>query len=117
MLKDFNIELIQQPGNTPMFNILDLTLWQACQLEVDKMSRDLRQREEELVKVVMDAWAAVPLVKVLRAFEMRRDCAQEALNTEGWCPQEGKGLKASLRVRTSDAYAPLRLRLGISEND
>jgi hypothetical protein len=117
MMKDFNIELIQQPGNTPMFNILDLTLWQACQLEVDKMNKDLRQREDELVKVVMAAWAALPLIKVLRAFEMRRDCAQEALTTEGWCPQEGKGLNGTVRVRTSDAYAPLRDRLGISESD
>ena len=27
MLADFNIELVQQPGNSPMFNIFDLTIW------------------------------------------------------------------------------------------
>ena len=38
MLKDFDIVLKQQPGNTPMYNILNLTIWQASQLEVDKMN-------------------------------------------------------------------------------
>ena len=42
MLKDYNVKLIQQPGNTPIYNILDLNLWQACQLEVGKMSVNAR---------------------------------------------------------------------------
>ena len=27
---------VRQPGNSPMLNILDLAIWQAVQLEVDK---------------------------------------------------------------------------------
>ena len=38
MLSKYNIELVQQPGNSPFWNILDLTIWQASQLEVDKMN-------------------------------------------------------------------------------
>ena len=51
MLKDSNIVLKQQPGNTPMYNILDLTTWQASQLEVDKMNGATLQRKGKLVKV------------------------------------------------------------------
>ena len=111
MDKDFNIELVQQPGNTPMYNILDLTIWQASQLEVDKMSKERRHREPELVKVCKKAWATVPPVKILQAFEMRKDCAQEAIETEGWCPTEGKGRGGSKRVHTDQAYATLLKRL------
>ena len=49
MLKDFNIEIEQQPGATPFGNVLDLTIWQASQLEVDKMNGEARHREPELV--------------------------------------------------------------------
>lgn len=110
---DFNVELVQQPGNTPMYNILDLTIWQASQLEVDKISKEKRHREPELVKVCKAAWAKVPLVKILHAFEMRKDCAQEAIETEGWCPTEGKGRGGSRRVHEDPAYAQLRKRLKI----
>jgi len=34
MDEDFNIELIQQPGNSPMFNILDLTIWKSIEMYV-----------------------------------------------------------------------------------
>ena len=56
MLKNFNIVLKQQPGNTPMYNILDVTICQASQLEVDKMNGATRQREDELVKVCKGPW-------------------------------------------------------------
>ena len=62
MLKNFSIVLKQQPGNTPMCKILDLTIWQASQLEVDKMNGATRQREDELVKVCKKAWEKVPPV-------------------------------------------------------
>ena len=71
--------LKQQPGNTPMYNILDLTIWQASQLEVDKMNGATRQREDELVKVCKEAWEKIPPVKIFQAFEMRKDCVQESI--------------------------------------
>jgi hypothetical protein len=110
---NYNIELVRQPGNTPMFNILDLTIWQATQLEVDKMNKDERHREPQLVEVCKKAWKALPLEKILIAFEWRKDCAQEAIETEGWCPMEGKGRGASIRVHNDQAYAGLRKRLKI----
>jgi len=47
MLKDFNVELKQQPGNSPFYNILDLMVWQATQLLVSKMNGEARHRVEE----------------------------------------------------------------------
>lgn len=111
MLKEFNILLVQQPGNTPMYNILDLTIWQASQLEVDKMGAE-RHRAPDLVDVCKGAWAATPGVKILQAFEMRKDCAQEAIETDGWCPQEGKGRGGARRVHVGAAYDQLRKRTG-----
>ena len=111
MNKKYNIELVQQPGNTPMYNILDLTIWQACQLEVDKMNKTKRHREPELVEVCKEAWGVLPPVKILQAFEMRKDCAQEAIDTDGWCPTEGKGLGGAARVHKDPAYSDLRKRL------
>ena len=107
MDKDVNIELVRQPGNTPMYNILDLTIWQAVQLEVEKMCKNQRHREPELVRVCQSAWKKLPLVKILRAFEMRKDCGQEAIETNGWCPSEGKGRGGSGRVHIDPAYADL----------
>ena len=108
MLADFNIELVQQPGNLPMFNILDLAIWRTTQVLVDKMSTEARQREAELVKTAKKAWTQLPGIKILEAFEWRRDVAQEALETEGWCPMEGKGKGGSKRVHEDSAYAALR---------
>ena len=69
MLADFNIELVQQPGNSPMFNILDLAIWRTTQVLVDKMSTEARQREADLVKTVKKAWTQLPGIKILEAFE------------------------------------------------
>ena len=112
---DYNVELDQQPGATPFWYIPDLTIWQANQLDVDKMNREDRHREPELVKVCKKAWATTPDVKILQAFEMRKDCAQEALETDGWCPNEGKGRGGSKRVHTDASYAWLRKKLKISD--
>ena len=109
MLADFKIELVQQPGNSPMFNILDLTILRTTQVLVDKMSTEARQREADLVKTVKKAWTQLPGIKILEAFEWRRDVAQEALETEGWCPMEGKGKGGSKRVHVDSAYAALRI--------
>jgi hypothetical protein len=114
MLKDFNVDLVQQLGNTPMYNILDLNLCQACQLEVDKMNKDTRHSESKLVEVCKEAWTAMPAVKILQALEMRNDCAQEAFETEGYCPNEGNGRGGGPRVHEHEAYADLRARLEIS---
>ena len=46
-------------------------------------------------------------------FEMRRDCANEALDNDGWCETEGKGRGDAKRVHEDAAYAPLRARLRI----
>ena len=96
-----------------MYNILDLTIWQAAQLEVNKMNSDARQREDELVDMCVKAWELIPDVNILRAFEMRRDCANEALEIDGCCETEGKGRGGAKRVHEDAAYPPLRLRLGI----
>ena len=116
MLKDCNVELDQQPGATPFWNILDLTIWQAIQLEVDRLNREDRHREPGLVKVCKKAWATTPDVKIPQAFEMRKDCAQEAPETDGWCPNEGKGRGGSKRVHTDASYAWLRKKLKFSDS-
>ena len=41
----------------------------------------------------------------MEAIEWHRDDAQEALDTEGWCPMEGKGKRGSKRVHVDSAYA------------
>ena len=96
-----------------MFNILDLAIWQATQLEVAKMNKDERHREPELVKVCKKAWNVLPLEKIPIAFEMCKDCTQEAMETDGWCPMEENGHGGSIRVHNDRAYAKLRERLKI----
>ena len=54
-------------------------------------------------------------VKNLRAFEMRKDCALEATETNGWCPSVGEGRGGSGRAHTDPAYADLRKRLKIDD--
>ena len=68
--------------------------------------------------VLAEIWrrAATPDVKTLQAFEMRRDCAGEALETEGWCPREGKGRGGAKRVHTDVSYAELRAHLVIQDS-
>ena len=46
---------------------------------------------------------------------MRKDCAQEAIETEGWCTMEGKGRGGAKRVHADPAYKNLRKRLKIDE--
>ena len=55
----------------------------------------------------------IPDVKILQAFEMRKDAAAEVLETDGWCNQEGKRGGGAKRVHVDASYAPLRARLGI----
>ena len=50
----------------------------------------------------------MPPVTVLEAFEIRRDVAQETLDTDRQCPIEGRGLGGARRVYESEAYATLR---------
>ena len=47
---------------------------------------------------------------------MRKDCATEALETEGWCQNEGKGRGGAKRVHTDAPYAELRALLGIQDS-
>lgn len=65
-----------------MWNILDLVVWQGLQLEVAKMAKEERHNEESLAEVCEKAWRDFPLVKILRAFEMRSDVASSALENE-----------------------------------
>ena len=113
MLEKYNVLLVQQPGNTPMWNILDLVVWQGLQLEVAKMAKEERHNEESLAEVCEKAWRDFPLVKILRAFEMRRDVAASALENEADCTDEGKGRGGAHRVHSSPSYATLRAALGI----
>jgi hypothetical protein len=80
------------------------------------MNGEARHREPELVEVCKKAWAAMPYVKILQAPEMRRDCAAEALETKGWCPNEGKGRGGAKRVHSDAPYAELRAYLGIQDS-
>ena len=73
ILEDFDVDLEQQPGATLFWNALDLAIWRANQLEVDKMNGEARRREPELVEVSKKAWAATPDVKIPQALEMRKD--------------------------------------------
>ena len=77
------------------------------------MNKDERHREPELVEVCKKAWKAFPLEKILIAFEWLKDCAQESIETDGWCPMEGNGRGSSIRVHNDQAYAKLRERLKI----
>ena len=103
MLAEYNVLLVQQPGSTPQYNIEDLTIWQAIQLEVDNMDERVdRHREPDLVKVCEEGWKKLPPVKILRGFEMRRDVVNEAPANGGWCETEGKGATApSASIRSS----------------
>jgi len=116
VIGDFNVDLEQQPGATPFWKALDLKMWQANQFEVDKMNGEARHREPELGEVYKKAWAATPNVKILQASEMRKDCAAEALETKGWCPNEDKGRGGAKRVHTDASYAELRALLGIQDS-
>ena len=71
---------------------------------------------DALVETVNKAWTNLPVVNVLRAFEMRRDVADEMLREDGACPTEGKGRRGAHRAHTHPAYAALRTRLGIETN-
>ena len=76
-----------------------------------------RHREPDLVRTCKKAWKNMPVVKVLRAFEMRRDIANEALANDGWCETEGKGGGGAKRVHTEPCYAALRRKFNIEEDD
>jgi hypothetical protein len=102
MLADFNIELVQQPRNSLMLNVLDLAIWRTTQVLVDRTSTEARGREPGLVKTAKKAWTQLPGMKILEAFEWRRDAAQEALDTEGCCPMERKG-KGGSKVAFQDS--------------
>ena len=45
----------------------------------------MRSAVEITCKKSAKAWELIPDVKIRRAFEMRRDCAKEALENDGWC--------------------------------
>ena len=81
-------------------------------IELSFKNRDCH-REPELVEVVKQAWKNTPLRKILTSFEWRRDVAQEAIETEGWCPHEGKEGKGHKRVYEGTDYAELRKKLKI----
>ena len=61
------------------------------------------------------AWAATPNFKIFQALEMRKDCAAEALETEGWCPNEGKGRGGAKGAHADAPYAELLALLGIQD--
>ena len=60
---------------------------------------------------------ALPDAKILKAFEMRRDIANEALENEGRCDNEGKGRGGAKRVYTDPMYRELRACVGIVDSD
>ena len=56
---EFNIELVQEPGNSAMSSILDL------------------------VETVKKAWTQLPGIKILETFEWRRNVVHKAQDTDG----------------------------------
>ena len=60
------------------------------------------------MKRVKKAWRQMPPVRVLEAIGIFRDGAQETLDTDGQCPNEGRGLRGTRRVYESEAYATIR---------
>jgi len=48
----------------------------------------------------------VPDVKILQAFEMRRDCASEAPENGGWCENEGRGRHGAKHVHIDALLHP-----------
>ena len=79
------------------------------------MNGEKRHIESELVAVCKKAWLKVADVKILEAFEICKDCAQEVIDTNGHCDMEGKGHGGAKRVHTDPSYAALRKRLKIDE--
>jgi hypothetical protein len=69
-------------------------IWQASQLEVEKMNAKACHREPELVEVYKKARAATTDVKVLQEFEMRQDFAEKAFETEGCARTRARGAVA-----------------------
>ena len=67
----------------------------------------------ELVPLVIEAWNALPDVKILQALEIRKDFAAEAIVDGGWCNCEGKRRGGAKRVHVGASYAQLRARLGV----
>jgi hypothetical protein len=66
------------------------------------------------VEVYKVSRAKIPVVRILRAFEMRKGCAQEAIEADGCCPRECKCKSGAHCVDTYAFYAALRGRLGIT---
>ena len=94
MDKGFNVELVRQPGNTPMYNILDLNIWQATQLEVDKMNKDQRHREPELVKVCQSRGRNFHSSKFFRPSKCARTVPRKPLKPMAGAPVKEKGEEA-----------------------
>jgi hypothetical protein len=46
---------------------------------------------------------------------MHKDCAAEALEIEGWCPNEGYARGGAKRAHTGAPYAELRAYLGVQD--
>ena len=65
--------------------------------------------------VCNQAFKNLPPVQIRRAFEMRKDVAQGAIENEGWSPKEGKGRGDAKRVLTDASYAELRKKLKTNE--
>jgi hypothetical protein len=75
------------------------------------MMHEDRNDEPKLVAATKLAFQNVPDVKIPRAFEMRRNVANKALRTKGWCDGEGKGGGTGvniLSVHSGDAVLPPR---------
>ena len=53
-------------------------------------------------------------MKALEGFEMRRVMAKETLDTDGQCPNEGRGLVGARRVYESEACASFALDFHLS---
>jgi hypothetical protein len=83
---------------------------QITKFQAARAAARMMHRKKDLVEVCKAAWVAVPNVKILQAFGMRKDAAAEVLETDGWCNQRGGCAK---RVHLDASYAQLRARLGI----
>jgi hypothetical protein len=91
MLKDYNIDLEQQPGATPFWNALDLKIRQASQLEVGEMNGEARHREPEFVGVYKKARTATPDVKILQKLRCTGTAPRRPLKPRGGARTRARG--------------------------
>jgi len=105
MKRDFNINLVVQPPNSPESNVLDLGIWRAIQARVDTLGMGHRRDPEVLANTVVDAWNRYDEyfsgdAGFLAVWEKLKDIAEVTLEAKGDnVHDEGRNAGARKRAR------------------